>query len=396
MKFCHLQNFIIFFKDASPQDFFKRQFSLDRHYRTTLSEDDIRDLSVPVNNQLAIAMRDREKKHGGLTGKVKLQLTEHVRHLITHTAKSFELIERLKNDMQNGHASNTLSIMHVLAVATKYSLLNMAKNFDIDQNEFEALKRRHRYKITSPQYSVSQDVLNLKQPSMAKADIIKEANQHDLTHLSWYDVSMFYKAMHWSTLTANTISNSDLNHTVLCFLYDDLTNLNEYYNKLRKDPASVGVRGKYHDLCECLLHWEQEGWTLSLGDDAVKKGDKMLVAIWTSMYDHVKEKNDKVTSDFELMIEDEVVSTTISSTYPLSDMSDSDVDAKIRARKNNDASDKVDLAGSSGSSDDASEFSYQEEQESDDKDDGGEDNERKRKYKTKNNKKAKKAKKSEK
>lgn len=389
MKFCHLQNFIIFFKDAPPQDFFKRQFLLDRHYRTTLSEDDIRDLSVPINNQLAIAMRDRETKHGGLTGNVKLQLTEHVRHLITHTAKSFELIERLKNDMQNGHPSNTLSIMHVLAVATKYSLLNMAKNFDIDDKEFETLKRTIRYKITFPQYSVSKDVLNLEQPSMERTDIIKEANRHDLTHLTWYDISMFYKAMHWSTLTANTISNSDLNHTVLCFLHDDLTNLNEYYNKLRKDPASVGVRGKYHDLCESLLHWQQKGWTISLGDDAVKKGDKMLVAIWTSMYDHVKEKNDKVASDFELMIEDEVVSTTISSTYPLSDMSDSDVDAKIRARKNNNASNQDDMDGSSVSSDDSNDPEFEEGQNQDDDDETPTSNKRKRNANAKKVKKAK-------
>lgn len=292
-----------------------------------MSDNDKEYLTGTTTNLTTKFWRAREAKDGNFHGQVKDLVKDYVRHLTNHTARSFELIERIEHDMRNGRVTNAVSMMHVNAIATKYRLINMAKNFDINLTELNPLKRKHRYNVSMPAYQVSEQVQKLQKPKKDKDDIIKEGTQFGLTHISWYDIRMFYKAMNWSKLTSTTISNSDLNHTVISFLHNDLLGLKDQYEKFCSDKAS-SVPGKYDDVCKKMKEWEQNGWTLSLNGDHVQKEDMMLCVIWTSMCDYVQNKNDQVSSDFKLMIQEDAVCTTISANYP---MSDSDIDANIKS-----------------------------------------------------------------
>lgn len=331
-------------------------FQMDKKYRARLSLDYIKFLSEPVDNQLKLMLaKSRNAKEKGIGPKVTTAVSESVKHLIKHTMKAFELIQQLEHDIHNGNPTNALSLLDVNTTATKYSLLKLAKTFHIDTSAFAVLKRKHRYNKILPEYPVSEEVQSLESPTLKRDEILKIAVEHGFEHIHWYDVRMLYKAMNWNKgLVSMTIPNSNFKHTVLCLSHADLSGLYEYYN-LFLNGETPTVRGKYHSLCESLIKWEDEGWTLSFSAGEVKKGDMLLFAIWTNMNELVIKQTTEESKLFSAMVGEQAITTKISHTYP---GSDSDVDASIKSPPSPGNEDDDDDQGSSGSEDEDNTTNY--------------------------------------
>ena len=96
-------------------------------------------------------------------------------------------------------------------------------------------------------------------------------------------------------------ANSDLEHTEVCFLYDDLSSLNEYCQTKFDPLSSVVVHVKQYNLCKLFQAWKDNQWTFSISDNSLKQEDKLMFAIWTSMHNFVQENKKQVCTDSQMI-----------------------------------------------------------------------------------------------
>ena len=290
-------------------------------------------LAEPINRQFPNQWKRTVSDE--LQDKAKSEIYYTTAKIIQHIKEQKKFIERLRYDVEHENMTSTLSLLNVNTFGMWTSLKGLAKAFGIPEEEFKSRFSMTKEPLEQEQcnYNVSQEILQLTAPLISPHDVCTSATKNNLKIIKTYDVTDLYKAMDWAgelstwkgNLTSLVIKNTDLNHTVLCFRCDFLSEYYTYHQtRKNKDTTDVHTDTKHGQLHDCLQEWEKAGWIISLDFTPANKNDNLLFVMWSSMYDHIRKSWNLVQTGFRYHEHEEDIDTHISLYYP----SDSNSDKK--------------------------------------------------------------------